>query len=194
MTIIFIIIDAVAPRWYVLPETQSPHLLPPCTIPIFNFNEHKRVSDKWFSPPFYSGPDEYKLQLTVHANGMDSGKDTHVSVGVSLMKGEYDESLNWPFNSEISIQVLNWREDKGHVEKIIPHYRAEIAARTRVVDGERAPNFAIRHDFISHKELEYSAGNNTEYLNKDTLCFRVSKVTVHTGIISYMDTGGFMSV
>ena len=147
---------------------------------MFNFNEHKRVGDKWFSQPFYSGPDVYKLQLVVFANGERSCKNTHVSVCVYLMKGEYDESLNWPFNSEISIQVLNCREDKGHVEKIIPHYRTGIAARTRVVDGERAPNFAKIQYFISHKELEYNAGNNTEYLNKDTLCFTVSKVTVHT--------------
>ena len=94
---------------------------------------------------------------------------------------EYDESLNWPFNSEISIQVLNWREDKGHVEKIIPHYKAGIAACTRVIDGERAPTSVIMCTFISHKELHYNAGNNTEYLNKDTLRFRVSKVIVNTG-------------
>ena len=178
MTVIFIIIDADAPSWYIPSETQSPHLLPPCSIPMFNFNEHKRVSDKWFSQPFYSGPDGYKLQLAVYANGNGSGKDTHVSVGVYLMKGENDESLKWPFISEFFIQVLNWREDKGHVEKIIGQIDE---APTRVIDGERAPASANMFKFISHKELDYNAGNNTEYLNKDTLCFRVSKVTVNTG-------------
>ena len=34
---------------------------------------------------------------------------------------------------------------------------------------------------ISHKELEYNAESNTQYLHNDTLCFRVFKVTVHRG-------------
>ena len=72
-------IDAVAPSWYIPSETQSPHLLPPCTIPMFNFNEHKRVNDKWLSQSFYSKQDGYKLELAVYANGDDEGKDTHVS-------------------------------------------------------------------------------------------------------------------
>ena len=152
---------------------------------MFNYNEHKRVGDQWYSEPFYSGKDGYKLQLYVATNGFATGKDTHLSVGVCLMKGEYDESLNWPLNSEITIQLMNWREDKGHVEKIIDHYNASIANRTRVMDGQTAPGSRITDQFISHMELPYNADNNTEYLHNDTLCFRVSKVIIHTGNKTY---------
>ena len=103
---------------------------------MFNFNERKRVSDRWHSQAFYSEASEYKLQLRVYANGFGAGKCTHVNVGVCVMQGENDENLNWPLHSEISLQVLNWREDKGHVETIILHYNAPIALRSRVVDGE----------------------------------------------------------
>ena len=101
------------------------------------------------------------------------------------MKGEYDESLMWPLNSEITIQLLNWREDKGHVETINQHYNAPMAGRTRVMDGETAPGSLITGQFISHMELPYNADNNTEYLHNDTLCFRVSKVIIHTGNKTY---------
>ena len=185
MTIKFIIIGTDIPDWYIPPETQSPHLLSPCTTTIFNYKEHKRVGDQWYSVPFYSTANGYKLQLQVRANGIGSGKDTHISVGVGLRKGENDESLNWPLNSEITIQLLNWREDKGHVDTIIDHYNAPIAYRTRAIDGETAPGSWVKHQVIPHKDLEYNADNNTEYLHNDTLCFRVSKVIIHTGNKTY---------
>ena len=94
-----------------------------------------------------------------------------------------DENLNWPYalHSEISLQVLNWREDKGHVEMIILHYNAPIALRSKVVDGESVLGSMTNPQVISHKELEYNAESNTQYLHNDALCFRVFKVTIHRG-------------
>ena len=149
---------------------------------MFNYNEHKRVGDQWYSVPIYSETNGYKLQLEVHANGVGAGKDTHLSVGVRLMKGENDVSLKWPLNSEITIQLLNWREDKGHMEMIIDHYNLQIEYRKRVIDAETGGR---AKQAITHKELEYNADNNTEYLHNDTLCFRVSKVIIHTGNKTY---------
>ena len=185
MTIIFIIIGTDKPKWYIPPDTQSPHLLPPCAITMSNYKEYKRVGDQWYSVPFYSTTNGYKLQLCITANGFGSGKNTHLSVGVRLMKGENDQTLMWPLNSEITIQLLNWREDKGHVETIVEHYNALIEYRTRVIDGEAAPGSQTIGQFISHMELLYNADNNTEYLHNDTLCFRVSKVIIHTGNKTY---------
>ena len=95
------------------------------------------------------------------------------------MKGEYDESLKWPFNSEITLQLLNWREDKGHVEKTIDHYNAPLEYRTRVTLEDKAPGGQGKPDFISHSDLEYNANYNTEYINNDKLCFVISKIIIH---------------
>ena len=152
---------------------------------MYNYNEHKRVGDVWYSVPFYSTTNGYKLQLCITANGFASGKDTHLSVGVHLMKGENDKSLKWPLNSEITVELLNWREDKGHVEMIIDHYIAPIAIRTRVLDEGTTPGSVVKPQVIPHKDLEYNADNNTEYLHNDTLCFRVSKVIIYTGNKTY---------
>ena len=131
------------------------------------------------SNPFYTWPDGYKLKLGLNANGYSFGKGTHVSVTAYLMKGEYDESLKWPFNSEITIQLLNWREDKGHVEKTIDHYNAPLEYRTRVTQGDIVPGGWGEPDFISHSDLEYNANYNTEYINSDKLCFVISKIIIH---------------
>ena len=146
---------------------------------MYNFSEHKRVADTWVSIPFYTGPDGYKLNLVVYADGYSTGTGTHVGVSVHLLKGENDESLIWPFNSEITVQLLNWREDKGHVEKIIDHYNASLKCRTRVIQGEEAPSGCGEPDFISHSDLEYNANYNTEYINNDKLCFVISKIIIH---------------
>ena len=147
---------------------------------MYNFSEHKRVSDEWYSTPFYTGPDGYKLQLNVDANGSGDGKGTHVTVYVCLMKGEYNHMLTWPFMCDITIRVLNWREDKGHVEKTV-HFNdsTDIKHRERVMEGDTAPGFGY-HEFISHSYLYYNITNNTEYINNDILCFVVSKVIVYS--------------
>ena len=142
-----------------------------------DFSEHKRVSDRWYSPPFYTRPDGYKLQLNVDVDGSLRGKGTHVTVYVNLMKGEYDHMLTWPFKCDITIQLLNWREDKGHVEKTIPFNDSyDIKHRKRVMEGDRALGLGFDR-FISYSDLYYNITNNTEYVNNDILCFVVSKVT-----------------
>ena len=146
-----------------------------------NFSEHKRVDDQWSSKPFYTGPDGYKLELRVDANGEGSGKGTHVSVSVHLMKGENDDILTWPFKCDITIRLLNWREDKGHVEKILDFNDSDdINSRKRVMEGDIATDGLGYPQFISHSDLHYNITNNTEYINNDILCFVVSKVIVYS--------------
>ena len=89
----------------------------------------------WDSTPFYTSERGYKLQLDVNANGSGSGKGTHLSVFVVLMKGEYDEELKWPFNANITIQLLNWSDDSNHIQDTIPHHKAPVEYRTRVIEG-----------------------------------------------------------
>ena len=170
----------VIPSWYVTPGTESFYLLPPCTLSMHNFSEHKRAGDHWWSKPFYTGLDGYKLQIRVDANGDGSGEDTHVSMYVYLMKSENDDVLTWPFKCDITIRLLNWREDKRHVEKTVEHYNVPIESRTRVTQGEEAPDGWGYHRFISHSDLYYNITNNTEYISNDILCFLVCKVIVYS--------------
>ena len=147
---------------------------------MYNFSEHKRVGNEWWSTPFYTGPDGYKLQIRVDANGDGRCEGTHVSMFVYLMKGENDDVLTWPFKCDITIRLLNWREDKGHVEKTV-HFNdsTDIKARKRVMEGERATD-GRGYDFIPHSDLYYNITNNSEYINNDILCFVVSKVIVYS--------------
>ena len=79
---------------------------PPVDIVMNDFNEHKQEGDYWYSPPFYSHKGGYKMCLKVYANGCGDGKGTHVSVYIYLMKGEFDDNLEWPFDAHHQIA---WR-------------------------------------------------------------------------------------
>jgi len=58
-------------------------------------------SDNWYSPPFYTHPQGYKMCLSVVANGSGDGKGTHVSVFAYLMRGDFDDHLKWPFQGRV---------------------------------------------------------------------------------------------
>ena len=148
-----------------------------------NFLQHEKVDDTWFSSPFYTENGGYKLQLAVHANGVGVGigEGSHVSVFAYLMKSENDDSLKWPFSGDITVQLLNWREDKGHVEVILNNTTPDCC--NRVTKGERAVSAMRYRQFISHDNVEYNPDKNTQYVHNDTMCFRISKVSFPTGTI-----------
>ena len=114
------------------------------------------------------------MQLKVNANGDDSVKGTHLSLFVYVMPGEYDDSLEWPLDHIVTIQLLNWSSDSGHVEKTVNYRITSDTNRARVVGKIRSggPGFG---NFVLHSDIE-SNSNSKKYLNENQLCFRIIKV------------------
>ena len=59
-----------------------------------------------YSAPFFTSRHGYKLCLRVYLNGDGSGRGTHVSFFITLMKGEFDPLLPWPFKQTVSLSLL----------------------------------------------------------------------------------------
>ena len=59
-----------------------------------------------YSAPFFTSRHGYKLCLRVYLNGDGSGRGTHVSFFITLMKGEFDPLLTWPFRQTVSLSLL----------------------------------------------------------------------------------------
>ncbi len=145
----------------------------PRTIRLINYLKHKSDKDEFYSPPFYTSYNGYKMCLRIDANGWGAGEGTHVSVYASLMKGDNDDSLSWPFTWTVTIELLNQLEDKNHYKERLT-FPADNVASQRVVNGERAQKGYGHPKLISHANLDYNAYENTQYLKDDTLVFRVS--------------------
>lgn len=68
-----------------------------------------------YSAPFYTSRFGYKLCLRVYMDGDGSGKGSHISYFVTLMKGEYDALLQWPFNQMVTLMLLDQSSAKKHI-------------------------------------------------------------------------------
>ena len=139
-----------------------------------NFSQHKKDDDRWNSTPIYSGPQGYKMRLLVDANGQGIGGGTHVSVFVQIIQGEYDDTLTWPYTGTVTYKIINWKEDRNHVKKTVDFSIASAHCCNKPT-GEDSNKGYGHYKVLSHDELY---GSNSQYINDDMLCIRVSSITV----------------
>ena len=139
----------------------------PLIFKITEYQKKKDNNERTESPSFYTSLEGYHMCLQVNANGIGSGKQTHVSVYVLTLKGKHDNTLKWPFTGTYCIEVLNQLDDKNH------HTRtANITSELKV----RVGSSKGYHKFISHSKLYHDPSNNTQYLKEDTLYFRLTVI------------------
>ena len=159
------------PGWWM---DTSPYT--PCYFVMPQFSQHKRDDDIWFSHPFFSAPQGYKLCLAVYANGFGHGKGTHISALVHLMKSENDDHLQWPFEYNVVYGVLNWKKDANHVIDTVPFKHAWKCYKERVTPADMAHTGYGHHKLLSHAMLYSNNDEQVQHLNEDCLCFQVLKV------------------
>ena len=170
----------------ITPATVSPQYLynqAPMEFIISDFSEKKEANEVWHSSPFYTHNRGYKFRLNVYPNGDGIGSGTHLSVYAALMRGEYDNELEWPFEGDIRVELLNWRADKNHHSDIIifnRYYLPDGKYSYRVTDRETAPGLGDSQ-FISHTDL--APTTNTEYLRDDYLKLRVRAIVYYKPLL-----------
>ena len=146
-----------------------------------NFEKHRRSGGNWISHPFYTHPQGYKMCLRVSANGQGSGKGTHITVAVYLMKGEFDNQLEWPFRGDITIQLLNQQGgDKDHCMRTISRAEA-VRGSEKAGTSEKFISAWGISQFKSHGEI------HQKYLKNDSLKFQVATV-IKPSILSPLRT------
>ncbi|MBZ3873627.1 TNF receptor-associated factor 1 [Sciurus carolinensis] len=77
-----------------------------------------------FSPAFYTAKYGYKLCLRLYLNGDGSGKRTHLSLFIVIMRGEYDALLPWPFRNKVTFMLL----DQNNREHAIDAFRPDLSS------------------------------------------------------------------
>jgi len=147
-----------------------------------NYEETKKGDGQWYSPPFYTHPQGYKMCLRVDANGCGDGKGTHISVFAFLMQGEFDDILKWPFQGRVVIQLCNQLQDKfhcGHTIDFSETTNAKIISQ--VITGNRTGSGWGSSTLIPHKKLNFNPSNNCQYLKNDCLHFQIVAVESLSG-------------
>ena len=156
---------------------------PPFYFVITNFAHHKKNGLRYDSRPFYSHPGGYKLRPQVWPNGFSTSKGTHMSVFISVMHGEYDDQLKWPFNGKVTVRLLNLKKQDGLAQDT-GHWDVTIS-----FDSETPLECCCKPEncgaltswgylsFVAHSDLSYNAAKNTAYLtDQDLVRFVITKV------------------
>ena len=71
----------------------------------FARRKHEAVTAKTlslYSQPFYTSKYGYKMCARVYLNGDGMGKGTHMSLFFVIMRGDYDDLLQWPFRQKVT--------------------------------------------------------------------------------------------
>ena len=157
-----------------LQHMYSRVLVLPIKLMMNNYEAMRRSNKVWYSPPFYTHPQGYKMCLRVDANGSGGGKGTHVSVFAHLMRGEFDDHLKWPFQGHVVIQLCNQLQDKYHRGYTIDFSETRLAKFTnQEMSGEMTELGWGTPTLIPHKDLNFNPTNNCQYLKNDCLHFQI---------------------
>ena len=165
------------------PSWQNPHDVSQslCEFILTEFSKRKQSNNQFYSPPFLTHDNGYKMCLRVHANGYRSGKSTHISVYVQLMAGKNDDKLQWPFDGDIVFELLNWRADRNHYCETVSISAISDFVKLAKHKGTIGASFGHYETIPLLSLRNCTAG--TEYICKelaDSVRFRVKQVAVYS--------------
>ena len=104
------------------------------------------------SSPFYRCG--YKCKLQWYANGNGVGKNTHLSIFLVIIKGEYDAMLTWPFRKKVTFTLVDQQENANDRENIVKSFTSDsnsINFGRPVIEQNLGKGLA---KFVSHEELQ----------------------------------------
>ena len=107
-------------------------------------------STSLFSLPFYSGRYGYKMCLRLYIMGDGIGKGTHLSLFFVVMRGEFDNILQWPFTHKVTFKLINQAGGSDIVDTFQPD-PSNSSFRKPKSDMNIASGCP---QFVTHTELE----------------------------------------
>ena len=100
--------------------------------------------------------------LVLHPNGIGEGEGTHISLSLLLMRGEFDDQLEWPircnsedYSEEIDVKVLSKQPQQQ-----MTHGCVFVVDRLdRVCDGEIVQSYDmfLKHGMRDEQEMVQGA-------------------------------------
>ena len=105
------------------------------------------------SGPFYTSPQGYKMIMRVHPNGKWEAKGSYLSVVIAIMKGEYDNMLNWPFRGRVTFTLIDQQDDernRNNLSRSLGQYptRESLTKPTSVANPSRGCPKFVSHEVL----------------------------------------------
>ena len=138
------------------------------SVTMTEFMHKKDNKVRWYSPPYFTHLFGYKMCFEVDF----CHNKTLLRIDSYIMRGRYDDHLQWPFKGKVIIQLLNQCGDHHHYDYVFD-YKDRDDKGGRVTSGERGKWHETQSECLPLLQLGYSASTDSQYLKDDCLKFKV---------------------
>ena len=104
------------------------------------------------SDPFYTGECGYKFEMLLFPNGIDEGENTHLSLYLINIEGEYDAILQWPFPKRVTLTLIDQQENLYDRQSVSCTFiKTRVTWKSRPKKGQES--YWGIPQFVSHVKL-----------------------------------------
>ena len=152
--------------------TEQQHIVP-FDFKLHDFTKHRNNHLECFSPNFYTHMGGYKLHLCVKPGGFGDGKDTHISLSVHLLSGDFDAHLTFPLQCYVTVMLLNQYTDEHHHQVTI-----KCSFESRVTMGNVDKGFGLARFFpCTRLNTSVPSGKLRQFVScDDSISFRIASI------------------
>jgi len=111
-------------------------------------------ADQVKSPSFYTSAYGYRLRASLFPSGTGSGEDTHLSIYIRVVAGDYDALLDWPFRLPMSVILCD--QDAQRRQHIVESF---VPSATGCRQFQRPPT----RDSTSRDSLDSGGGSGVGF-------------------------------
>ena len=138
----------------------------PVEVTMMDFEEYSSSFTRWYSPPFYTHDGGYRLCLFTRRR-VERSQSMHIEV--YLMRGEFDDHLQFPFCAYIVAEIVNQKAGENIEEVITFNNQDRVPAPlTRNSYGHNSEGIPL---FMLYRKC----------IVNDCLKLRVTSVTLNLG-------------
>ena len=139
----------------------------PLSFTMTDYLKHLKNGQSWYGPPFYTHQRGYKLIIKFHPTMHN------LSIYAYVMKGKYDDQLQWPLHAEVEITTFGFEQGAKITKKL---YLPADKCCKQVRSGTIALLGTGNTKFAKDERLNYIHYKNLQKLSCDCLSFRVEKI------------------
>ena len=163
--------------WHTFLMHQSGNL--PEKLPMIfsngKFQEHFIRGVDCYSPRFYTRSVGYLMCLCMFPNGLNSSCTDCMSVTVLALPGVYDDTLKWPMEGSLKVEILNQLGDHSHYGKTLELVEMPKKYRERPKQDptrRKETGWGIAR-FIDHHSL-FAESDSCRYVVNGTVYMRIT--------------------
>ena len=162
--------DTMFGEWPIKIHTQAAKLsscnqLLPVIVKLPDFVMNVKNNVDWYSDPFYTHQQGYKMQLNVVPAGWDNSEGHYMSVYLHIMDGPFDHLLKWQLKGKFQVTLLNQICDSEHHSVSYQNH----------IKRSQSISFWYCEEFISQQELRKISAT-CQFVKDNCVFFEVRKL------------------